>query len=88
MSRLDDLKHSASEVGLVVRSWSPGDGVTRYRFIRADAPENQHDYFGASGSNKLYTALGISEADTWLTGFSQGWFAGRESIANRRLQNV
>ena len=48
--------------GYSVDTYSPGDGVTRYRFF--DKPGQ--DYFG--GSHPLYTALGYKEAYTFAQG--------------------
>lgn len=59
-----DLFYKANQFGLHVETWSPGDGVTRYRFFSEPA-----DYFGGSDNIKLYTALGIKEASTWLLGY-------------------
>jgi hypothetical protein len=70
MSRFADLILDADKVGLSIDTWSPGDGLTRYRFFpQQDCP----DYFGSSG--RLYTALGIKEAETWLSGYTSAWYA-------------
>lgn len=54
-----------------IATWSPGDGVTRYRFIdKRSEPHWQWDYF--STSHPLYTALGLREASVWLLGYSAG----------------
>lgn len=50
--------------GWTVRTWSPGDGVTRYRFFE-DAPKNQ-TYFGPD--NGRYTALGYKDAVIYALG--------------------
>lgn len=60
-----ELEVQANVLGLSVDFYSPGDGVTRYRFFAGSG----HDYFESGG---LYTAFGIAEAITWLTGYSQG----------------
>ena len=44
---------------LFYQTYSPGDGMTRYKFTSRDI-----DYFAASGSTDYYTCLGISEALT------------------------
>jgi hypothetical protein len=76
MSRLSDLKRDAKEVGLVVETYSPGGVPTRYRFINANAPENQHGYFRAMSRNVVYTASGIANAELFLTGFWTGYYSG------------
>jgi hypothetical protein len=64
ISRKHYLAESARRLGLTVSEWSPGDGVTRYRFF--DKPGNS--YFGPDTG--IYTALGISEAETFLAGYN------------------
>ena len=61
---MKNLEEKARHAGLYVDHYSPGDGVTRYRFF--DKPM---DYFAGSG---LFTALGRKEADTWLEGYVVG----------------
>ena len=63
----DDLQNDARAAGLRFATYSPGDGVTRYRFFRE---EDKSSYFGPS--NGVYTALGIREARTWLAGVLRG----------------
>lgn len=47
-------------------TYSPGDGVTRYRFFRLIGGKRKNDYFGpASG---LFTALGWKEAEAYANG--------------------
>lgn len=49
--------------GLCVATWSPGDGVTRYRFFRPKP--GGCDYFA---DEPLYTALGFKEAMAYARG--------------------
>lgn len=56
-SRRCDLSCAANRAGLYVRTYSPGDGVTRYRFFTS--PNNS--YFGPD--NGIHTALGITAAE-------------------------
>jgi hypothetical protein len=65
LSRIDRLRLELPE-GYSVKTWSPGDGVTRYRFFR-NAPQGQ-TYFGPD--NGIFTALGIKEAETYAAGLS------------------
>lgn len=64
-TRLEELQEAAHVRGYFVRTWSPGDGVTRYRFFdgKRDKEEGQ-SYFGPA--NGVYTALGLKEAYTFL----------------------
>ena len=59
-----------TSVGLAVDTWSPGDGVTRYRFFYRSADSYGNNYFG--GSNPLFTALGSKEAYAFIRGFRAG----------------
>ncbi len=67
-TRLQELEEAARRVGLFVDTYSPGDGVTRYRFIT----RSDRDYFSASGSERVYTALGLKEAYAFLSGYGAG----------------
>ena len=62
----------AERLGLHVAIYSPGDGVTRYRFIRRDDPSLPADaqpgeYYNAAFG--LGTVCGLAAAHTWLDGF-------------------
>jgi hypothetical protein len=57
---------NAKALDLHVGEWSPGDGVTRFRFFAK--PGNS--YFGPD--NGMYTACGIAEAESFLSGYTAG----------------
>lgn len=59
-----EIEESASALGIHVATWSPGDGLTRYRFFRT-----ARDYFSDDG---LFTALGAKEAGVFLRGYGAG----------------
>jgi len=59
------MQSAANKVGWSIDTWSPGDGITRYGFF----DKVGQDYFG---DGRLYTALGIKEARTFLTGLILG----------------
>uniref|UniRef100_A0A6H1ZZ97 Uncharacterized protein n=1 Tax=viral metagenome TaxID=1070528 RepID=A0A6H1ZZ97_9ZZZZ len=61
-TRLEQLQKACGEVGLWVDTYSPGDGITRYRFFK----EAGNSYFGPK--NGIYTALGFKEARTFARG--------------------
>lgn len=67
MSRMSDLEAMLPR-GWEVHTWSPGDGVTRYRFFER-APKGQ-TYFGPD--NGRYTALGYKEAVQYAQGLGHG----------------
>lgn len=62
-TRIDKLR-SELPSGYSIETYSPGDGVTRYRFFK-NAPKNQ-TYFGPD--NGIYTALGYKEAEAFASG--------------------
>ena len=69
--RKRDMLALAEKVGVKVATYSPGDGMTRYRFIdKRSEPYWQQDYFATS--HALYTALGLREATIWLLGYAAG----------------
>lgn len=55
----------AARAGLTVYTYSPGDGVTRYRFTRDEDGRAGDGYFGCRA---LYTALGLAEALAFAEG--------------------
>jgi hypothetical protein len=63
LSRIARLRLDLPE-GYIVCTWSPGDGVTRYRFFK-NAPAGQ-TYFGPD--NGIFTALGMKEAEAFARG--------------------
>lgn len=60
------LRDAAERQGLYMRTYSPGDGATRYRFTR----DRNSGYFGPDSG--IYTALGRKEANAFLEGFLAG----------------
>lgn len=68
-SRLAELIATAHTRGFIVSTWSPGDGLTRYRFFPESSPAGQ-DYWGPNSA--VYTALGIKEAFTFICGVGVG----------------
>jgi len=69
MSRLTDLREELPD-GFGVDDYSPGDGVTRYRFF-------DREPFGYFAGRGIYTALGIKEAQTFTAGVRFGFWAGK-----------
>ena len=67
MTRQQQLTESAAMVGFRYATYSPGDGVTRYRFFTLD---DDSSYFGPS--NGVGTALGIREAESFVRGVMVG----------------
>ena len=67
-SRAKDLQVASELVKLVCFTYAPGDGKTRYRFAKKHFAEG--GYFGC---RSLYTAMGIAEAETWLSGYVAAW---------------
>jgi hypothetical protein len=69
-----ELRDVARRGGFDFDTYSPGDGVTRYRFF----PDPGHDYFSGDGD---YTALGYAEAMAYARGRLTGaGYATREAL--------
>lgn len=73
-TRLIELETNAGKVGLFIRTYSPGDGMTRYRFF-----DNVNRSYDSGG--EIFTALGLKEANTFVTGYVQGYAKGRYDLA-------
>jgi hypothetical protein len=56
-ARVEILESRAAAAGVKLSTWSPGDGMTRYRIHRTE-----DDYFRAGGSGCM-TYSGIGEAE-------------------------
>lgn len=69
-TKLEGFQEWIKPYGLYVVTWSPGDGVTRYRFY--DSPHRYYD-----NENELHTALGYKEAVIFARGFIAGIYNGR-----------
>jgi hypothetical protein len=71
--------------GLAVGQWSPGDGITRYRFFPKRFPPGgspEVDYHEGEG---IFTALGIAEAEIFLRGYLEGRARGyRDGLEGKR----
>jgi len=63
--RVDRLRREAARHDLYVGTYSPGDGITRYRFFKSPGGRPV-PYFSQDG---LYTALGLKQAEAWLSGY-------------------
>lgn len=74
---IKDVRRIVEACGLAFDTWSPGDGMTRYRFFLKDDPGGV-DYFG--GSHPLWTALGVKESMIWLRGFNACRIAARGGV--------
>jgi len=65
VGRFEKLQSQANSLNLYVARAAPGDGVTRYRFMKSRKGK-PISYYRSSGE---YTALGIKEAEAWLRGY-------------------
>ncbi len=69
MTKYQQLKEACGKVGVRVARWSPGDGITRYRFFTAINKlyllDRDISYFEADGD---CTALGYKEACIYAKG--------------------
>lgn len=78
-TKIDDLNELAAKGDMFVRTYSPSDGITRYRFFHMqdiidslDIDDEHQSYFGPKSG--IYTALGIQEAIAFATGASMRKF--------------
>lgn len=75
-NKQDVLRTECESHGFTFDTYSPGDGMTRYRFfprpeVLADGTvSNSANYFAGDGD---YTALGWKEALAYATGRVHGW---------------
>jgi hypothetical protein len=84
MSRLEVLRSECEAAGFTFGTYSPGDGVTRYRFLpllgkgMSEDPIRCTNYFAANGD---FTALGWKEARAYATGRVHGFNHAKEVAA-------
>lgn len=76
-----EMFEACKRIGLHCDYYAPGDGVTRYRFWNRGERQNgkaitpeKLSYFSCHG---IYTALGLSEAATFVIGYQYGWASER-----------
>lgn len=79
-SKRSYLRGMAIYCNVTIRTYSPGDGTTRYRFF---APDDKSDYFGPSSG--MGTALGISDAISWMEGYRHGFDQGKRFVQGREM---
>lgn len=65
MTTEKEVKALAGVLGIGIATWSPGDGLTRYRFFT----QEPYDYWNG---NQVFTALRSSQATIWLNGYAHG----------------
>jgi len=69
MANREEVMNRAVDLGIYCATWSPGDGITRYRFFLSLENADQN-YFGPANGD--FTALGAKEALTFLDGVKAG----------------
>lgn len=67
------VEQLARTLDLCVATWSPGDGVTRYRFFHT-TPAKGQVWRLYDGGGELVTCRGASEAHTWLDGYAVAYW--------------
>jgi len=67
MATAKEVRKLAERAGVYVDTWSPGDGVTRYRVARVPG-----DYYSWSHNDRLETCLGARDALLFLRGVHMG----------------
>lgn len=83
--KLNDVEQAAANVGLVVGTWAPGDGVTRYRFFLSDGKSSYGDYHQG---DPLYTALGRKDALTFLQAYGKGRAARTNPLTRKESADL
>ena len=81
-TKREHLEAICAGVGFYFATYSPGDGVTRYRFYPDTARDEdgaKHDYFSGDGE---WTALGYAEAEVYAVGRRRGYLTGGTSVAH------
>jgi hypothetical protein len=63
------LNNLVTRSGLQLHTYSPGDGITRYRFFEIRDGERQ-DFFGPR--NGIATVLGRKSAIAWIEAYLDG----------------
>ncbi len=71
-----DMQERARMAGLTFETYSPGDGVTRYRFFRLS--DGVTDYFAGDG---VITVLGRADAALFIAGALEGYNLAMDSAA-------
>jgi hypothetical protein len=85
-TRLEQLQADAAKVGLGVDSYSPGDGITRYKFWRLAAQRAgpPRTYFSAAPT--LVTVYSYGAALGYLEAYATGYNDAREALAKALAQ--
>ena len=79
MTKRQELEETCREAGITFDTYSPGDGVTRYKFFR----EPGSGYFGPHDG--FHTSLGLSEALTFAEGYLLGR-AARDKLKEKEIE--
>jgi hypothetical protein len=79
MTTEKEVQQEATRLGVPLSTYSPGDGITRYRF-----GGESNEYFASSAWT---TVLGARDALTWLAGYGHAASRAREQ-SQRRLDLV
>ncbi len=67
--KLNAMESAAASVGLLVTTWAPGDGVTRFRFFKKTGSERYADY---NQGGAIYTAHGRGDAMKFIESYGMG----------------
>lgn len=69
--KLNTIEQAASEAGLAIATWAPGDGSTRYRFFKAK-PGGRGPWADYHQGDALYTAMGRKDAMSFIVAYQMG----------------
>lgn len=87
-NRMQALRRRALAVGLDIATHSPGDGVTRFRFVRTgprlvsepSALPPQPRYHEQDGIGRC---AGFRDAEAWIEAYGMGWMMALEHGGKR-----
>jgi hypothetical protein len=64
-------------IPLYIATWSPGDGVTRYRFFTKPNTPRGADY---NAGGQIHTVLGYKNAELFVEAFTAGYVAHESGV--------
>ena len=78
VTMLSELSRAAERYHLVIHTYSPGDGVTRYRFFK-------HFVDGYFSDDGVHTSLGSKAAWEFLKGVEVGYYLCKNKKATSNI---
>ena len=76
----NQVEAAAREAGLLVATWAPGDGSTRYRFFVGKVGKGRGPWADYHQGNALYTAMGRKDALSFIVAYKMGRHTRRNPL--------